>query len=237
MNIEKIKRNHSEIDWYPNSNLKAYLWQLKGVMGDHFSLLTGAAKRVVDVGAADGDLSFYLQDLGCQVTAIDNPATNYNDCKALQFMKEELRSGVDIVYQDIDWGFKLEDQYDLAVACGLLYHLRNPMLLLIELAMHAEYLVLSTRTAHHLPDGQDISEQAVAYLLAHDESFYKDSTNYWIFSPCGLQRVLKRTGWQVVNTMSHGAGDESDPVVNDQRTFVFCRRVANWQDLKVHHEF
>lgn len=236
--LRDIKAAHAAIRWYPYNDLDAYLWQVRDVMGDAYAKLAKAGSRVLDVGTADGDLSFFLEAEGCQVTALDFPGTNYNACRGIETMRHALGSSIEILHQNIDFGLDLnEKQFDLAFACGLLYHLRNPMYLLIELAQHAEYLVASTRVANRLPCGTDISESPVAYLLAHDESLNEDPTNYWIFSPPGLRRALARCGWTIINERSHGAGAESDPVVNDQRMFVFCRRVENWVDLRKHHAF
>lgn len=236
--LKEMKAAHVAIRWYPYSELDVYLWQIRDVMGETYKELARPGSRVLDVGAADGDLSFFLESEGCQVTALDFPSTNYNSCRGIETMRHALGSKVEILYQNIDFGLDLgERQFDLAFACGLLYHLRNPMYLLVELAQHAEYLVASTRVANRLPSGTDLADSPVAYLLAHDESVNRDPTNYWIFSPQGLRRALARCGWTVINERSHGAGAESDPVVSDQRMFVFCRRVENWSELQKHHSF
>ena len=104
---------------------------------------------------------------------------------------------------------------------------------LIQLALHAEHLILSTRTASRLQDGTDISGSPLAYLLAHRES-NNDPTNYWIFSPEGLKRCLARSGWLIRNTVVYGPED-GDPAEKDQRTFVYCQRVPGFGKLLPHH--
>jgi tRNA (mo5U34)-methyltransferase len=235
--LKDIKAAHPEIRWYPYSDLDVYLWQIRDVMGEAYGELVKAGRRVFDVGSADGDLAFFLEGEGCLVTALDYPNTNFNACQGIKTMHRALGSKIELLFQDIDFGLKLNDkQFDLTFACGILYHLRNPLYLLIELAQHSEYLVASTRVANRLPCGTDISGSPVAYLLAHDESLNKDPTNYWIFSPAGLRRALTRCGWIILNERTHGAA-EGDPVYNDQRMFMFCRRIEKWKDLRKHYNF
>ena len=50
---------------------------------------------------------------------------------------------------------------------------------------------------------QDVSNIAAAYLLAPDES-NNNSTNYWIFTKAGFERLIERTGWNLVASSSSG---------------------------------
>lgn len=90
----------------------------------------------------------------------------------------------------------------------------------------------------HLPDGRNVEAMALAYLLDTREA-NDDPTNYWIFSPVGLERLLKRCGWRVKHTHRVGEVGRSNPVDNsaDERMFVFCERVEYYADLDKHHEF
>ena len=47
--------------------------------------LTGG-DPVLDLCCADGDLSFFLESLGCSVTAVDLPQTNYNRMAGVRAM-------------------------------------------------------------------------------------------------------------------------------------------------------
>jgi hypothetical protein len=126
----------------------------------------------------------------------------------------------------------------MAVALGILYHLRNPMAFLITLALHSERLLLSTRIARKTPDGLVISHLPLAYLLGRREA-NDDPTNYWIFTRPGLERLLLRSGWRTVSAITVGDVVHSNPVdpQYDERMFVYCERVENWKDLTVHHDF
>lgn len=131
----------------------------------------------------------------------------------------------------------LEQTYELALALGILYHLRNPLAFLISLAQHCQRLVLSTRVAKAMA-GHAVKDSPMAYLLNAREA-NDDPTCYWIFSEAGLMRLLQRAGWTVRDTLSVGYQGVSNPVDNDkdERMFVYAERVPNFAELLKHHDF
>jgi len=237
--LTKIKSGNEGTNWYPYRSMSNIPHLCHILPTDVMERLVAGKLgwRVLDVGAADGDLGYFFESRGNRIDFLDNPSTNYNDCKGIVTLRTELGSAAGLVEQDIDRSITLEGQYDFALALGLLYHLRNPMAFLMALAEHAERMVLSTRVANHLPDGTNIERSSVAYLLRCRES-NNDPTNYWTFSPTGLETVLKRCGWNVNAKLFTGAA-RSNPVDTDadQRMFVYCERVENWRDLGKHHDF
>lgn len=237
--LSAIKSENRNLNWYPYhsmTNIQHLCYVLPdGIIGQ---LVAGSLDwRVLDVGAADGDLGYFFESCGSRIDFLDNPPTNYNDCKGIATLRVSLGSNAGLIEQDVDRNITLEGQYDFALALGLLYHLRNPMAFMMVLAEHADRMVLSTRVANHLPDGVNIEQSSVAYLSRCRES-NNDPTNYWTFSPVGLETALRRCGWIVKESYLSGA-ERSNPVDNnaDQRMFVYCERVANWQDLGKHHDF
>lgn len=235
------KRLSVDFDWYPwpiMNNMNIIDMLLTDNNRNFFSNFEKGAS-FIDIGAADGDLSFFWERKGFKGTIIDHPQTNYNGLKAAETLKKEFNSNVDILVQDIDTQFKLEKQYDFVFALGLLYHLKNPMYFLHELTLHSEYMFLSTKVAKYLPDGKtDISNSSVAYFLGPREC-NNDPTNYWIFSVRGLEKVLNRSGWQILDFKTFGAVDNSTPheINRDERAFVFAKRYDNVHDLTVHHDY
>jgi tRNA (mo5U34)-methyltransferase len=234
--LASVRAPSTDIDWYPyNSldnvyNLDAFLAPTTEVVPEHGSVL--------DLGCADGDMGFLFQSLGCHVDFLDNAATNFNDCRGVARTAELLGHAGRIIERDIDFGFELDRDYDLVLFLGTLYHLRNPALALIRLAERCERMLLSTRVMTHLPPqhaGIAVRDAPIGYLLETLE-LNSDPTNWWLFSPAGLTRLLKRCGWTAVT--SRIAFDESVPIdQRDERMFVQCRRAANYGDLTKHHHF
>ena len=181
-------------------------------------------RTILDVGAADGALSFFFESLGMKVHAVDSSTTNINRMQGIQVLAGHLKSQISIEDIDIDRKFHLNDHHGLALFLGTLYHLRNPFSVLDVLAAHSRYCFLSTRVARWSPDRRlRLDDAPVAYLLDFDE-LNGDSTNYWVFSPPGLLRLVERTGWKVCASANSGSSD-SDPSspMGDERAFLLLR--------------
>lgn len=156
---------------------------------------------VADIGAADGDLAFLIESLGCDVTVIDWPGTNANQMRGVELLKRELASNVRIRAVDIDEQFDLPaERFGVAVCLGLLYHLKNPFFFLEKLSRHARHCLLSTRI---LP--RTVTNEPVAQLTSYRE-FEDDPTNFWFFSENGLRRLIDRTGWEMKGGAITGNG-------------------------------
>ncbi len=212
------------IAWYPYDSLANF---------DHLnSILTGARRNlldlagdrpVLDVGCADGDVAFFLESLGCKVHAVDHYLPNHNGMAGVRALRRALGSEIEIHEVDVDGPFELPGEgYGLALFLGTLYHLRNPFHVLEKLSIHSRHCILSTRMAQVLPDGAGIRNQPVAYLLDEDE-LNGDNSNYWIFSECGLRRLLKRARWEILDWGTCGETDRSDPVERDERAFCLLK--------------
>ena len=234
--LRSLRAPCTDINWYPYNSVDN-VYNLDTFV-DPTAELVPDRGSVLDIGCADGDMGFLFQSLGCQVDFLDNAATNFNDCRGVKRSAELLGHTGRIIERDIDFGFELDRDYDLALFLGTLYHLRNPALALLRLAEHCEQMLLSTRVLSCLPaqhSGTAIAKAPLAYLVDTLE-LNSDSTNWWIFSPAGLTRLLKRCGWNVI--ASTIIFDATIPIDHrDERMFVQCRRVANYRDLTRHHHF
>ena len=140
-------------------------------------------------------------------------------------LKSLLKSSVQIHEIDLDDAFSLpHHEFDLVLFLGILYHLKNPFYVLEKLSRASRRIVLSTRIARQTAgEGRRLDDLAVAYLLGPDEC-NNDPTNYWIFSRTGLERVLERSGWNVVKMLTVGDTTNSNPSDNehDERAFVYA---------------
>jgi tRNA (mo5U34)-methyltransferase len=219
------------IAWYPYDIL-ANVVHLDSLLTDQHRDLGRLAQGmpVADIGSADGDLAFALEDLaGWQMDIIDTAATNMNGLQGARALRDELGSQVSIHDVDLDRQFTLpRERYGLILLLGILYHLQNPFYVLRELASRCSYCLLSTRVARFAGSQRTpIGDLPVAYLVAPHET-NNDPTNYWIFSPEGLLRLVGRAGWQAVNQMNVGNTTDSDPSgpANDERMFLLLQSTA-----------
>lgn len=219
----------ADFPWYPYSTL--------GNVAHLNAMLTGENRKleqlagglpVADIGAADGDLAFVLEDLaGWQVDIVDTAATNMNGLRGARALRDHLGSRVQVHDVDLDRQFELpRERYGLVFFLGILYHLQNPYYALRELAARTTHCLLSTKVARFAgPSETAIAELPVAYLVAPRET-NNDPTNYWILSPAGLVRLVERAGWEILDRANVGATDDSDPSTpeRDERMFLLLRR-------------
>src|ERR1700694_329376 len=68
--------------WYPYSSLNNISILTRFLPADLEIVPTGGS--VLDIGAADGDMGFLFQSLGCDVDFLDNAITNFNDCEGFR---------------------------------------------------------------------------------------------------------------------------------------------------------
>jgi tRNA (mo5U34)-methyltransferase len=226
---ERLRAARSQIadgiQWYPYQILGNVFHLNEMLSGDNRDLdRLAQGLPVADIGAADGDLSFALEDVaGWQIDVIDTAATNMNALQGARALCAHLDSRVRIYDMDLDRRFTLpRERYGLVFLLGTLYHLQNPYYMMRELADHASYCLLSTRVARFAgPERTAISDLPVGYLLAPNET-NQDSTNYWILSPAGLERLVERAGWTILDRLNVGDTVTSDPSgpENDERMFL-----------------
>jgi tRNA (mo5U34)-methyltransferase len=241
--LDEIKRRLAPRDfgWYPYGSLSNFAHLDRLLTGENRALLDLAkGQMILDIGAADGDTAFFLESLSQRVHVLDYPPTNFNGCRGFRALREALRSDVALTEVDLDSQFTLPDgHFGLAFVLGLLYHLKNPFYFLERLSARAEHIVLSTRvTRFNVADGSqapagpvnaarvDLKTIPVAYLVNPHET-NNDPTNFWIFTVAGLRRLLKRTGWEILDLITLGATDASDPATaeGDERAFCLARSV------------
>jgi tRNA (mo5U34)-methyltransferase len=185
---------------------------------------------VADIGAADGDLAFTLETVtDWDIDIVDTAATNMNGLRGARALRDHLSSTVKIHDIDLDRQFSLpRDRYGLVFFLGILYHLQNPYYVLRELAERSSYCLLSTKVARFAgPESTPIENIPVGYLVAPRET-NNDPTNYWIFSPTGLLRLVERAGWEVLEQANVGATGNSDPSTpdRDERMFLLLHNAT-----------
>ncbi|HVU05846.1 MAG TPA: methyltransferase domain-containing protein [Polyangiaceae bacterium] len=208
--------------WYPYNTIDNFI-HLDGLLhGPYRAFLRLTDGRpVADIGAADGDLAFFLESIGVSAHVVDHAWTNFNRLAGARTLKTMLNSAVEIHDVDLDSQFRLpETGYGLVFLLGTLYHLKNPYYVLEQLARSSHWCILSTKVAKFSPDKTvRFAEAPVAYLLAPKEC-NDDATNYWVFSEAGLRRILDRTGWEVREwTTSNNPNSDPATAEGDERAF------------------
>jgi tRNA (mo5U34)-methyltransferase len=214
----------ADFEWYRYHSL-SNLAHIDGLLGGRHDYLLDAAleKGLLDVGCADGDLSFFFESLGAKVTAVDHPTPNHNGMRGVRKLKEVLHSNVEIREVDLDSQFAVPEQrFGLTLFLGALYHLKNPFYILETLAKCSEYCIVSTRIARRFPHVGRVPEAAtVAYLLDAEE-LNADNSNFWIFSNAGLKLLLQRTRWTICEYQNLGDTADSDANSLDRDERAFC---------------
>ena len=217
--------HHPKPFWYPYSTLRnvALLETLSAMANCQLlDICRGAQGKVADIGAADGDLAFFLERQGLSVDLIDNEYTNFNGLKGARTLMKALNSSVAIRSIDLDSQFSLGGQkYDAIFFLGTLYHLKNPYFVLESVGRLTRYCFISTRIAKQTADGQLLSKYPVAYLLGPQEC-NNDDTNFWIFSEEGLKRLIDRTGWHLLSYVTIGDTVNSTPADPERDERAFC---------------
>ena len=223
--------------WYPYDSLGA-LPHICDLIRDDFDELAQVLNEepALDIGCGDGDFAMLLEHFGASTDAVDHAESNFNQMRGARRLQSALNSGVRIFDIDLDGNFLLpREQYGLAVFLGTLYHLKNPYMVLEEIAKRAAFCLLSTRIAQLTStSGVNITSEPVAYLL-HPRETNNDPTNYWIFSQSGLARLIERTGWIQLSQVRSGRLSASNPFDPDadERVFMLLRSRYRYSYLQV----
>lgn len=217
----KASLGPQDFEWYRYGSLSNWVHLEKLLTGENRELAEG--KPILDIGCADGDMAFFLESAGYEVTAIDYPVTNHNHMAGVRKLRDALGSRVEILAMDIDTQFQLPAKdYGLALILGAIYHLKNPLYLLEKTSKHARRTMLSTRIARRFPGVKDdLRNVSGAYLLGSCE-LNQDNSNYWIFTEAGFRQMLARSNWDVLDLKTFGNTEASDPIHADHDERVFC---------------
>src|SRR2546423_13489504 len=71
-----------DFGWYPYGTLNNFHILNQLLTGENRNFLDHVGNGlIVDIGAADGDVAFFLESLGHNVHVADFPPTNFNSCR------------------------------------------------------------------------------------------------------------------------------------------------------------
>ena len=209
--------------WYPYQTLAQLdaVGTLLNQAGEPFESLA-AGGPVLDLGCGDGDLSFLLARAGYEVIAVDHRKSNYNGMAGVRLLHQRYPESITLIEKDLDQPFEPpEITGSFAFLLGILYHLENPLQALRWLAARADYCLLSTRVANVVHD------EPVAYLTDEAE-LNDDNSNFWLFTPGGLRRLLRRAGWSLLSLDLRA--DSSD--ANDRRAYCLAKTTRALRNIE-----
>ena len=209
-------------------------------------------ETVLDVGGANGDLSFVFAGAGFETTLIDLSISYEMSPLVASLINLQLGANVRVVDLSVDGYFNYSDLmkytvnfgqfshdshsevFDLAICVGLLYHLKNPFAFLESVSKICRYCILGTWLMSYLPDNiTRVRDAPLTYFLGPGE-LNNDASNYWVFTDASFRRLAERAGFSIVCSVSaFGREDKiSNPVdINYlERGFLLLRsgyRVEN----------
>ena len=155
---------------------------------------------VLDVGAWDGFFSFEMERRGADVLATDSfswHGEGWGTKDGFLLAREALGAGV----RDLDISpaeitpERIGDAYDIVIFLGVLYHLRDPILVLERLrAVTRRLLVLETEV------GMLLARRAAAKFYPGNE-LNDDPTNWWAPNVPAVTGMLRATGFRDVSVV------------------------------------
>ncbi len=193
-----------------------------------------AGKRLLDIGAFSGGMSFFAEDWGAEVVAIDIQSPETNGFALIHDIRQSCVTHVVASIYDIHPD--LFGIFDVVVFSGVHYHLKHPLLALERLSAvtktGGDLLALGTAADYwiHKPGtetmgvdlskiGQDMLPGHVALetlneipLLAfYRDKYMLDDSNWFIPNTLALADMVAASGYDVLST---GTFSVHRPLIN-----------------------
>lgn len=192
-------------------------------------------KRVLDIGAADGALSFLMEQRGAsEVVAIDYRTAGKNGFQiASELLGSKAQYHVDNIYNLTPGRY---GEFDILLFLGVLYHLRNPLLAmdrLRDLARPGAMLFVETHLINNsfqMSDGStqpltNLNEELVSapiWQFYPKDALNNDATNKWAPNMAGLKAIVEEAGFKVVDNAIFGTrGFVRAEAINDAKLAFF----------------
>jgi tRNA (mo5U34)-methyltransferase len=170
--------------------------------------------RALDVGCNAGFYSFGLARRGAEVLAVDS---DDHYLRQARWAAERLDPAGRVRFERMQVYelARMDEQFDLVLFLGVLYHLRHPLLALDLLAEKARrLLVLQTLT---MPDGEGrppppdlpfdarerLREPSWPKAAFIERRFAGDATNWWAPTSAAVEAMLRSSGLEVADRPGH----------------------------------
>src|SRR3954452_2548375 len=195
---------------HPLGDFPSYKWG--EIAGSLPSDLSG--KRALDIGCNASFYTFELAKRGADVLGIDHDP---HFLRQARWASEQLglADQVELRQLDIYDLARLDEQFDVVIFMGVLYHLRYPLLGLDLVAETVRgTLVLQTLTRPQtetrdvppdLPfdERHELADPAWPSMAFIEHRLADDPTNWWAPSPTAVEAMVRSTGLRVVERPGH----------------------------------
>lgn len=248
---ERAVIERSDCDFYhtfelPNGEVIEGSWDLRGGESAYLGGLSLSGQRVLELGPASGYFTFYLEQAGADVVALDS---GWDRCADLLprpgidlgwaqmdfmyfigqvqnswwYMHREYGSSVPVVYGSI---YELPADigtFDTAFLGAILMHLRDPFAALSAVADHVADRIIVTES-HAIPD-LDPHDHVMRFAPSPIEF----PNHWWTMTPGAVVRMLERLGFTGSDVsyhehLHHMGHDKSKPAVEVEMFTVAARR-------------
>ncbi len=203
----------------PETPAIAGAWDLRKNVDDYLGNVELEGKRVLEVGAANGFLTFSMEHRGANVVPYDlspeflgdimkKPGQDYADFernyrvvvaglnRAWRYAREAFHSSTDLVHGS---AYELPNgigDVDVTLFGSILLHLRDPYSALKEAARVTKQKIIVTDTYNPPFKDETISETHDARSgMLFDPSAGRDPCTWWYLSPGAVKRMLSSLGF------------------------------------------
>jgi tRNA (mo5U34)-methyltransferase len=173
-------------------------------------------KRALDIGCNAGFYSLELARRGADVLAIDHDE-HYLRQAAWARREFGLEERIALRELDVYELAGLDEQFDIVLFMGVLYHLRYPLLALdVVAARTTKLLVFQTLTMEWKEQPEPIVRDDVAYTERHllrepgwpkmafvERKLFDDPTNWWVPNHAGVEAMARSAGLEVIARPGH----------------------------------
>ena len=196
-------------------------WDLRGTEAQYLGDVQLSGKRILEIGPANGALSFYAESCGAKVVAVELASSEPWDgvphsdldlsalAESQSRVMDEVRNGFWLAHEllgskvEVYYGtaYQLPDelgQFDVAVMASVLLHMRDPMKVLMNCASRTnERLIVVERFWPELAD------EPIVRLEPTIENGVWDT--WWSFSPGFFKQICPVLGFTKVDVTFHEA--------------------------------
>jgi hypothetical protein len=183
-----------------------------------------ANANVLEIGPMEGAHTFLLQHHGAHVTAVEANKRAFLKCLITKEIVGMPRARF-LLGDCVQYLEQNKVHYDLVVACGVLYHMVNPLRFLEAVAARTDTLYLWT---HYI----DEDTATVGSAEAKNLSTIREAHDFH-----GTRMTLYRMGYNEAHLLDHFCGGiYNEPRWMSRASIIEALRVLGFSELEIAHE-